>query len=184
MKPGDLNYGSDSADDLRGQGWRVAIHSDYELGGEMHTFWLVTKDTEQGTIALKGEGKFDSKALDDIRDAALLLTQKGSIENQVADGDANSLTARVDYLERQLATYIIQSKRHDENEGSRIPSMQSYLDGLHGSIPIKDQRVREMAKDGDKYVVDACESCRCVGPLIWQKDKGRACLWGCPTVPT
>lgn len=71
-----LKYRSESADDLRGLGWRVAIHNDYEKDGEVYTFWLMTKkETENRSVALKGEGKFDADALDQIRSAIALFGQ-------------------------------------------------------------------------------------------------------------
>lgn len=53
-------------DDLRAKGWTVAVHNDYEQGGERFTFWLMTK--KGSNIALKGEGKTDAEALDQIRE--------------------------------------------------------------------------------------------------------------------
>lgn len=50
-------------DDIRGMGWMVAVHNDYRLGGEFHTFWLFTKDGR----AVKGEGRTDREALDVVR---------------------------------------------------------------------------------------------------------------------
>ncbi len=44
---------------LRSEGWAVAVHNDYRLNGEPHTFWLFTK----GERALKGEGRTDAEAL-------------------------------------------------------------------------------------------------------------------------
>jgi hypothetical protein len=52
-------------DDLRAQGWSVAVHNDYRLNGEPHTFWLFTKDGR----AVKGEGRTDADALNAIRAA-------------------------------------------------------------------------------------------------------------------
>jgi hypothetical protein len=52
-----------SADDLRAQGWSVAVHNDYSLHGTPHTFWLLTKDGR----AIKGEGFTDADALNAIR---------------------------------------------------------------------------------------------------------------------
>jgi hypothetical protein len=52
-----------SADDIRAQGWAVAIHNDYSLGGIPHTFWLFTRDG----ISVKGEGLSDVQALDAVR---------------------------------------------------------------------------------------------------------------------
>ena len=48
--------------DLRRGGFMVAVHNDYRLDGVQHTFWLMTK----GEIALKGEGKTDLEALQQI----------------------------------------------------------------------------------------------------------------------
>ena len=50
-------------DDIRAQGWMVAVHNDYRLNGELYTFWLFTKDDR----AVKGEGKSDAEALNEIR---------------------------------------------------------------------------------------------------------------------
>lgn len=48
-----------TVDDLRALGWTVAVHNDYRLQGQAHTFWLFTK----GDFAAKGEGRTDSEAL-------------------------------------------------------------------------------------------------------------------------
>lgn len=58
-----------SPDDLRAQSWAVAVHNDYRLNGEAHTFWLFT----QGVRFIKGEGPSDADALNAIR-AALSAT--------------------------------------------------------------------------------------------------------------
>lgn len=50
-------------EDIREKGWAVAVHNDYRLNGEKHTFWLFTK----GDFAIKGEGLTDVEALDAIR---------------------------------------------------------------------------------------------------------------------
>lgn len=50
-------------DALRADGWSVAVHNDYRLGGVAHTFWLFTK----GYYAVKGEGLTDAEALDQCR---------------------------------------------------------------------------------------------------------------------
>jgi hypothetical protein len=59
---GELEGGA-TADDLRAQGWMVAVHNDYRQGGELRTFWLVTRTEE----AIKGEGASDAEALAQIR---------------------------------------------------------------------------------------------------------------------
>lgn len=50
-------------DDIRAQGWTVAVHNDYRLNGIAHTFWLFTKDS----WAVKGEGRTDTEALNAVR---------------------------------------------------------------------------------------------------------------------
>lgn len=52
-----------SADDIREEGWVVAVHNDYRLHGVAHTFWLFTK----GDRNLKGEGRTDAAALNQVR---------------------------------------------------------------------------------------------------------------------
>lgn len=52
-----------SADDIRAQGWTVAVHNDYRQGAESHTFWLFTKADR----AIKGEGRSDAEALNQVR---------------------------------------------------------------------------------------------------------------------
>lgn len=51
-------------DDIRAKGWMVAVHNDYRLHGELHTFWLFTKDGR----CVKGEGLTDRQALNQVRD--------------------------------------------------------------------------------------------------------------------
>jgi hypothetical protein len=55
-----------SVDDLRDAGWSVAVHNDYCLAGEQHTFWLLTHPSGRW---LKGEGPTDTEALNQIRTA-------------------------------------------------------------------------------------------------------------------
>jgi len=52
-----------SPDDIRVAGWMVAVHNDYRQDSELHTFWLFTK----GDRAVKGEGKSDAEALNEVR---------------------------------------------------------------------------------------------------------------------
>lgn len=47
---------------LRELGWAVAVHNDYRVDGEPHTFWLFTKDGR----AIKGEGRTDVIALREV----------------------------------------------------------------------------------------------------------------------
>ena len=56
------------ANDIRTKGWSVAIHNDYRLNGESHTFWLFTRSDG---LWIKGEGRTDAEALDKCREAIL-----------------------------------------------------------------------------------------------------------------
>lgn len=58
------NFPRSSPNDLRKEGWSVAVHNDYKLNGENYTFWLMTK----GNLCFKGEGKTDEEALNEIRE--------------------------------------------------------------------------------------------------------------------
>lgn len=53
-----------NADDLRLEGWTVAVHNDYRLNGLLHTFWLLTHPDGRYVI---GEGRTDREALGKIR---------------------------------------------------------------------------------------------------------------------
>lgn len=53
------------ADDIRAEGWTVAVHNDYRIHGEAHTFWLFTR----GNRCVKGEGRTDAEALNRVRAA-------------------------------------------------------------------------------------------------------------------
>ena len=48
-----------TADEMRACGWAVAVHNDYRIGGEAHTFWLFTC----GDKATCGEGRTDAIAI-------------------------------------------------------------------------------------------------------------------------
>jgi hypothetical protein len=53
-------------DYLRSLGWMVAVHNDYKQNGEFHTFWLLTYPDGR---YLKGEGKTDDEALNQIAES-------------------------------------------------------------------------------------------------------------------
>lgn len=55
--------GAGEPTDIRAAGWTVAVHNDYRLTGEQHTFWLFTKNN----TAIKGEGRTDAEALNQVR---------------------------------------------------------------------------------------------------------------------
>jgi hypothetical protein len=61
---------------IRADGWAVAVHNDYRLNGEAHTFWGFTK----GDRWVKGEGRTDAEALAVVRTltaAASAATKEG-----------------------------------------------------------------------------------------------------------
>ena len=66
-------------DELRRDGWMVAVHNDYRLDGEACTFWLFTKDGR----AVKGEGATDAIALQQVREQINTLTQQQGGEQEV-----------------------------------------------------------------------------------------------------
>lgn len=63
-----------SADDLRRAGLTVAVHNDYRLNGEPHTFWLFT---DASGMSFKGEGRTDAEALNQVRAAMSAQAGKG-----------------------------------------------------------------------------------------------------------
>ena len=63
--------------ELRGNGWAVAVHNDYRLGGEHHTFWLFTKNGR----AVKGEGRTDAEALAQVKDEIARLADQRESPN-------------------------------------------------------------------------------------------------------
>ena len=48
---------------LRAEGWRVAVHNDYQVGDDRFTFWLMT---HRSGVYLKGEASTDIAALEKI----------------------------------------------------------------------------------------------------------------------
>ena len=64
----ELSQNKSSPDDLRYQGFKVAVHNDYVLNGEEYTFWLMTKKYNNVILAFRGEGKTDEEALNQIRE--------------------------------------------------------------------------------------------------------------------
>jgi hypothetical protein len=63
------------ADDLRQLGLSVAVHNDYRLNGENHTFWLFV---DKSGMSYKGEGRTDAEALNQVRN---LIAKK--VEDQL-----------------------------------------------------------------------------------------------------
>jgi hypothetical protein len=71
-----------SPDDLREQGWAVAVHNDYRLNGERFTFWLLTR----GDRCVKGEGRTDADALNEIRRALTSAREEAAAQEAFACG--------------------------------------------------------------------------------------------------
>lgn len=57
----------DELKELRALGWMVAVHNDYRLNGEFHTFWLMTHADGR---YIKGEGLSDVEAIASLREQA------------------------------------------------------------------------------------------------------------------
>lgn len=53
--------------ELRANGWSVAVHNDYRLNGQQMTFWLMTHECG---LYLKGEGSSDADAIGQIEKQA------------------------------------------------------------------------------------------------------------------
>ena len=70
------------ADDLRDRGWSVAVHNDYQQNGERFTFWLMTKNNH----AVKGEGRTDVEALNQIRQSLNPKEPKPQLPSDVIEG--------------------------------------------------------------------------------------------------
>lgn len=49
---------------LRSRGWMVAVHNDYQLAGDLHTFWLLTHPDGRW---MKGEGRTDAEAICNLK---------------------------------------------------------------------------------------------------------------------
>lgn len=52
---------SEMLDSIRRSGWRVAVHNDYEVNGELFTFWLFT-NPRSGRF-FKAEARTDLEAV-------------------------------------------------------------------------------------------------------------------------
>ena len=52
---------------LRADGWRVGVHNDYVLNGELMTFWMLTHPCG---VYVKGEGATDLIALNECAEQA------------------------------------------------------------------------------------------------------------------
>lgn len=84
------------ADALRAAGWSVAVHNDYRLKGEAHTFWLWTHPDGRW---VKGEGRTDDEALSQCLSATQPDTGKveaGGVEREAVAAIAAERQRQVD----------------------------------------------------------------------------------------
>lgn len=72
---------------LRLQGLTVAVHNDYRLDGEAHTFWLMVDTNE---MSYKGEGRTDLQALQRLEESWRTrngITRRVVTPDEVPEGD-------------------------------------------------------------------------------------------------
>lgn len=86
---------------LRDDGWTVAVHNDYRLNGEPHTFWLFTKNGR----AVKGEGSTDEEALAEIEHRAF-----GPVAEVLSLGKGQDVRIRVGAETRSLPIVCLEGK--------------------------------------------------------------------------
>lgn len=119
--------------DLRAQGWVVAVHNDYRLGGVHHTFWLFTR----GGVALKGEGLSDAEAVAQVRTQADELgAPPPSTPTYQDDGEA--LTYRV--YDAFIATF--------EDANAHMPALSHYRHDVEARWA---RNLRIALKGGDDF---------------------------------
>jgi|GEM_PF-1875057 len=102
--------GETRADALRAAGWSVAVHNDYRLNGEAHTFWLWTHPDGRW---IKGEGRTDEDALSQC--AALIRPAPVASGGQHSSGEVETLRVLLDNLViAQALSKDIRQKATDE----------------------------------------------------------------------
>lgn len=94
-----------TADEMRACGWAVAVHNDYRIGGEAHTFWLFTC----GDKATCGEGRTDAIAI------AKAFASANGIEPVPAPWDADAY--RADCARRGVEPGSMPSLEYDNPTG-------------------------------------------------------------------
>lgn len=70
----DSNEPGELLAELRAKGWMVAVHNDYRLDGEAHTFYLLT---HPNGYWIKGEGNSDAEALQEAMACPRFSTAPG-----------------------------------------------------------------------------------------------------------
>jgi hypothetical protein len=90
-----------SLDVLRASGWAVAVHNDYRLNGNRHTFWLLTHPSGR---YVKGEGPTDEVALDECLKQIDRFSLGGAIGPYMTRLSESSET-KIGRLELAFSTY-------------------------------------------------------------------------------
>jgi hypothetical protein len=105
--------------ELRGAGWSVAVHNDYRLHSEPHTFWLFTHPCGRW---IKGEGRTDADALRQVLDAARaegLSLLVGEEELMASGGRASAHVAKATATDtHHSAGWVIFVRTTDDYEWS------------------------------------------------------------------
>lgn len=71
---------------LHKAGWRVAVHNDYRLNGQDHTFWLFTHPNGRW---IKGEGRNDAEALAQCA-TAIASSPAATLPDCIVNGDVEA----------------------------------------------------------------------------------------------
>lgn len=122
---------------LRKDGWSVAVHNDYNLDGQHHTFWLLTK----GDRFIKGEGRTDDEALTKAQAAAIsAVCGEGQVTLQ-------EHTKEVGLFLQQLYAILVDPIAEGE---IKVPDMMKALldaannqrEAVHNIVTLSDQKAR------------------------------------------
>lgn len=108
-----------SVDDARKAGWQVAVHNDYRLRGQQHTFWLFTHPC--GLFA-KGEGTSDADAIAAAYDDAqqrMACRAEGIEDRRALRAEVHALGLRITTLERAARDLAALSYRSDLADSDR-----------------------------------------------------------------
>lgn len=130
-------------DKLRAQSLMVAVHNDYRLNGERHTFWLMTAPDG---MSYKGEGQTDAEALESISaqlDAAT-QAQPSSYPAVGGSGGATQSPAAWAMVNTAVEQYVAEYEvvvEGDSGEGTHSPSeFERYMiaDAIYGLLSDDD----------------------------------------------
>jgi hypothetical protein len=111
-----------TADQLRAAGWSVAVHNDYRLHGEPHTFWLWTHPDGRW---IKGEGRTDAAALEQCAIAIAAPSPPIAAETERCAGIADTYAAGMAKTrsEREAAGKPFSVAECKEDAGRSIASL-------------------------------------------------------------